>query len=163
MSEDTYLAIRELIIEYADAGLAHGEIYEKLEANHGELLDRYMRARRRELMHAAIWTVVGQSNRNRRRRAVFGEVAERVEAGESLLLTNLPSADGKRKTLVEMTKEDLIYSAELDEQFAQGLIDTATVKRAIARRVPKGKTVGDVFTPEKIVEFMNRLGLEAAA
>lgn len=149
--------LQRLAIEYADSGLSNGEIYEKIEANHPAVVDAYIESQRRSLITTAIWTIVGQSNRNRRHAAIFAEVGDRRAVGEDLLLNNLPSADGSRKILALMTKVDLLYSADMDEAKANGLIGQADFKRALAKRVPKGKTVGDVFTAEQIAEYAQRL------
>lgn len=150
--------LSNLVIGYADEGLSNGEIFEKLEGNYPEVVDEYVATFRPQLVKRAIWTIVGQSNSRRRKAIVFAEVSELRRAGEQLLLNSLP-VEGGRKTLVQMTKEDLLYSAALDEDTAAGLISHADFKRAVAKRVPKGKTVGDVFTAEKIAEFAQRLGL----
>lgn len=159
--DNAYPLLRQRVIGYADEGLETGQIYEKLEANEADLVDAYIQGQRRQLMVQAIWTIVGHSNRRRRHAAIFADSEDRLEAGESLLRENLVGAKG-RKSLMEMTKEDLVASAEADEQKAQGLITHADFKRSLARKVPKGKTVGDVFTPEQIARFMQNWFGDAA-
>lgn len=158
---NAHVELQRLAIEYADAGLDNGEIYEKIEANHSDVVDAYVESQRRSLITTAIWTIIGQSNRSRRHAAIFAEVGDRRAAGEDLLLANFPSADGSRKILALMTKADLLYSADMDEAKATGLIGQADFKRALAKRVPKDKTVGDVFTAEQIAEYAQRLGVAA--
>lgn len=152
--------LRDLAIEYADAGLSHNEIYEKLEANYSDAVDEFILTQRRGLVMQAIREIVGQKRRQRVHLARFGAAKDRVAAGEQVLLASFTVADGGRKNLVNMLKEDWVFSAREDEQQAGIRLSQARMKRAIARKVPQGKLTGDVFSPEQIANFYRRFDVE---
>jgi len=155
--------LRELIVAYADTGLNTSEIVEKLEANDGEEVDAYMHSQRRGLLAQAVRMIVGQRRRQRLHWARYAAAADQIEAGKHVLLSSFQAADDTRKTLVDMTKSDLLFFAAEEEQQGWTRLSNARLARAIARKVPKGKTVGDVFDPAQISEFLRQFGEEAAA
>lgn len=158
MSDDSHITIRTLVIEYADSGLDHGQIYEKLEANHPDAVDGYVATQRRALLVQAIRMIVGSTRRQRAHRARFAVAVDKIAAGENVL-RSLHAG----KSLVEMTKRDLLDFAADEEQAGNSRLSNARLARALARKVPKDKTVGDVFTPEQITDLYRRFGLGVAA
>jgi hypothetical protein len=156
MMTTAYVQLAARVRQMAGTGLNHEEIYEKMEANYEELVSEYVAAERRNLVVQAIRQIVGQRRRYNIKRAMFTEAEERVEAGESVLTVNLPTALGERKILVDMTKQDLLYAAEVREEQSGALLSEARLFRHLARRIPNGKTVGDVFDAEKIATFLER-------
>lgn len=149
---------RRLVIEYADGGLSTSEIFEMIEADHPEVVDAFVFAQRRNLVVQAIRMIVGSSRRRRIHQARFSDAVSRIEAGENLFSANFPSADGGRKTLVEMTKDDLTYAADIRERQGVTLVSEARLLRQIARKVPRGRTVGDVYTAAQIANLVQRFG-----
>jgi hypothetical protein len=151
------LELRRLSIEYADRGFDPGQIYDQLEADHPLIVDEYVLTKRRELVVQAIRMVIGQRRRFRFHRARYAAAEARLEAGENLYLALFPSVDGGSKNLVNMTKADLVYAADIRTVMARTLISESDVLRALSRRVPKGKTVGDVFSPEQVTLWLQKL------
>lgn len=159
---EVLVGLRQLVIQLADSGLNINEIGEKLEANYPELVDEYVETQRRGLMNQAIRMIVGSSRRRRMHWARFAEAEDLIEAGESVLLVSFPTPDG-RKNLVSMTKADLVFAASDEEQQGRVRLSNGRLLRAIARKVPQGKVVGDVYTSEQIVELLRRFGVEDAS
>lgn len=151
-----YVGFRQVVVEYADTGMTPAEIYEKVEANHPELADDYVLSQRAGLLRQAIRQIIIGRRQTRMSRARVAVAEAKIEAGESLLLANFPSADGGRKLLAEMTKVDLLHFASSQQQRAGFLLSSAQLARAIARKVPKGRTVGDVFSPEQVATLVSR-------
>jgi hypothetical protein len=141
--------LRRLVIEYADTGFDIGEIYEKIEANHPDVVDSFVLSQRPMLVRQAIRMIVGSKRRQRIHQARFAAAAEKIEAGENLFLNSYPTEDG-RKTLVEMTKSEVRYARRVLESQADDLVWHARLLARIERKVPEGKTVGDVFTAEQL-------------
>lgn len=155
---EAHVELRRLVVEYADEGLDHGQIYEKIEANHLDVVDAFIASQRRALVVQAIRMIVGSKRRQRIHQARFAAAEDKIEAGENLFVSSFPAADGGRKSLVEMTKDDLIYAAEWRDRQGAALVDEARLLRQIARKVPRGKTVGDVYSAEQITTLVQRFG-----
>lgn len=155
-----YGELAALVRAYADEGLDHGQIYDRIESQHPTIVDAFIADQRRGLLTQSIRMIVGTARRRRFHRAKFADVAAQVAAGESVLLASFPSADGGRKVFGDMNKPDLLYAADVRDGLSKTLLSEARLLRAIARKVPKGQTVGEKFDPEQIAEFLAKFNIE---
>lgn len=163
MSDRDYAGeMRTVIDDATSAGpysppIAAGEIVEKLRVNDPELLDGWLHS---QSVHF-IWQAI--NDRDRSRRAVtqrhakardFGEAAEKFKGGDITPLRgflNAPYtvADGTRRPLAELNREDLLFVASDYKSRADQNQLKASFMTALARKVGKG-VVGDHFTEDQL-------------
>ena len=169
MSRDYAAEMRAII----DAETSHGpyisrvvarEIVEKLSTNDPELLNGWLLAQAEQLIWAAINTV-DRSTRSRARatgsRSDFAAAAAEHGEGDSeklshWLVSRFVVADGTRRALATLTKDDLLFVAEKYEDRSKANAFEAVFMRTLARKVSDG-TVADHFTEEQIIELRRHL------
>jgi len=149
-----------------DAETASGSYISRVVAEH---VVSKLRATDQELLHgwldaqaeSFVWQFINDRDRSLRARArstsksrAFAGDAERHEAGEPHAMArwlNVPFvvADGSRKPLGDMAKDDLLFVADAYDARARETKMTASFARALARKVKTG-VVRDHFTDEQL-------------
>lgn len=133
-------------------------IVEKLRATDPDLLGGWLNTQAETI----VWQAINDRDRSLRSHArsaggrkAFAEAAEAHAAGDSAALgrwlaTPFSVADGLRKPLAQMTRDDLNFAAGAYEERANQNAMTAALLKAIAKKVRRGTTVSDHFTDEQV-------------
>lgn len=171
MNERDFAAEMRSIV---DAETAHGayvsraaarDVVEKLSINDPELLDGWLHSQAERL----IWQMINDRDRSMRGaartqgRSVFAEMIEASKDGDTsgigrYMQAPYVIADGSRKPLAELMKNDLIFVADQYDMRAKSNAFEAAFIRALAKKVG-ARSVGDVFTEAKIAELRESLKL----
>ena len=162
MSRDYAAEMRTVIDQwtadspYVSRAVAN-EIVAKLSVTDRDLLDGWLRVHAETL----IWQAINDRDRSTRahtRRVAgarrFAEAADAAEEGDTTALVGFLSvpyvvADGSRKTLGSLDKDDLNFVAQRYAQRAEENAMNAAFMKALARKVGKG-VVADHFTNEQL-------------
>lgn len=148
---------------YVPAAVA-GEIVEKLRANDPDLLDGWLYQQAEHF----VWQAINDRDRSRRsmrmRRAgakAFSDAVEAHEAGDSgpirrYLDAPYTVADGSRRPLATLTKDDLLFVADSYQRRADDNAMRAAFMTALSKKVKKG-VVGDYFTEQQIADMFSSL------
>lgn len=141
-------------------------VVKKLRATDKDLLDGWLEANAQGFIRDAI-NHAGRSTRahvrQTRGRSVFGEAAERYQAGDgdaldSWLDVRYVVEDGSRKKLSDMTADDLRFTADEYERTESESAMEKAFLRALAKKVGKKGTVSDHLTEDQIRSIRNSLG-----
>lgn len=133
-------------------------VVEKLRATDPELLTGWLNAQ----ADVFIWQMINDRDRSIRARARstssarrFSAAAADAEAGDSTALAKwltvpFTVADGTRRQLGEMSRDDVLFVADSYGARARENKMTEAFLRAIARKVAKGGAVRDYFSDEAL-------------
>lgn len=161
--------MRALIDEHTAEGpyvprVAASEIVEKLRATNPKLLAGWLD----EQAECFVWQAINDRDRSRRsrvahtaRREVFHQASEKHQAGDRGALVGFLQVpysveDGRRLTLGQLRKPDLIFVADDYERRARENTMWSTFMRALAKKVGKG-TVSDHFTDQQLTEMFRSI------
>jgi hypothetical protein len=175
MDRDYITDMRAILDSEAAGGdprpLVAERIVEKLRATDPDLLTGWLDLNATQIVCGAIADIdrsVRSHARTANSRSAFAGAAERHLAdpdGGHLgmwLGVTYTLADGHRPRLAEMSAADVLYVAEQYEVTSSKALMEAAFMRAVAKRVPKGKTVGDVFTDTKLASLRGTVVGQAA-
>lgn len=144
--------------------VAAAEIVEKLRANDPGLLAAWLD---QQAAHF-VWQAINDRDRSRRgrgafvsRSATFREAAGQHAAGDSTALRSFLAApytvaDGTRRPLAELRRDDLLFVAEHYDGRARENGFKAAFMRAIAKKV-NGGTVAEHFNDEQLTAMWDSL------
>jgi hypothetical protein len=98
----------------------------------------------------------------------FGDAADRFSAGDSAALSPFTAhlvvnEKNLRRPVKDMTKEDHLFVAGAHEARSNAALLLAAFHKAIAKRIPPGKTTSDVFSEEEYLALRNSIGARPAA
>lgn len=133
-----------------------GDIVAELQQTDPELLAGWLDVRAAVILADFIGTRdrVQRAKAVRQRPAVeFGSAAERLAAGDSEAMSIfrerlVVSADNLRRPIGDMTKEDHLFVASEHVRRSEAALLESAFHKAIAKKIPAGKTTSDVMSEE---------------
>ncbi|MGD9991014.1 hypothetical protein [Pseudonocardia sp.] len=166
---DTAARMRDLIDQHTGSGpyvprVAATEIVEKLRENDPDLLSDWLD----EQATHFVWQAINDRDRSRRSRAVhtnrssaFREAAVSHTAGDvtalrAFLDAPYTVADGSRRRLAELRRDDLLHVAGAYDKRAHENGMWSAFMKALAKKVSRG-TVSDHFTEPQLAAMWNSL------
>lgn len=143
-------------------------IVEKLRATDPELLAGYLDAHAVDTIRYDIHAILSSARGRARTVSRMGAFQDRVINGGdpagwlSDAVTYPIDKTGAQMPLRLMTGEQVLYAADTRTSQGKALLTEAAFLRALAKRVPAGQTVGDVFDEQQITELRQSITGTAA-
>jgi hypothetical protein len=154
--------LRAILKEWTAEQHTRADLYDRLEAEHADLVDAFIAAQRRELVLQAIRMMTNELRRATVRRAVAADVSEARAAGIDLFAMELPASEVERKPLGLMVKPEVQFAAD---EYGRRKNENAVweaVLRQIGRKLRGGQKVSDAYTPERLTDVFRTFGVEIA-
>ncbi len=161
---DAYIAASLPETDYVAAVVA-GEVVDKLRVNDPELLAGWL-----DMRAAVVVTdFIGSQQRSQRASASrgrgaaeFADAADRFKDGDSSALAPFSTLlvvteENLRRRIGDMSKADHLFVAEQHVKRSEAALFEAAFHRAIAKRIPAGKTTRDVLSEEDYLKMRDSI------
>jgi len=173
MAERDYLTEMRAIIDAemqpGDAApIVAARIVEKLRVNDPDLLQGILDLNAANTIRNIIHTVIGSARGHARAMSRSDEFYQRVVEGGDVAgwlsdaVTYPVDASGAQLPLRLMSAVQVRFAADSRDSAAVALKMESAFLRAVAKKVPAGKTVGDVFDESRIIQLRRSITGQAA-
>jgi len=164
MTRDYLAEMRKLLDDESETGdpapLIGARLADRLRREDPELLAFWLDLNAASIIRDAVSEITRSARAHARAVGARAAFARSVETGDvtEWLHTRYTLADGRRPVMADLTADDLTYVATTYTSRARENLFEAAFCKALAAKVGR-RTVGEVFTEEKIVAL--RRGLAA--